>query len=59
MGVCLPWDQCEGCTLVEEEGHLGLGVTTLEEGIKNLEVGHKTLGTLDPPCKYVQEERLS
>jgi hypothetical protein len=31
-------------------------VITMEGGIIHLEVGHRALGALDPPCTFVEEE---
>jgi hypothetical protein len=35
------------------------GLTTLEEGVMYLDVGHRALGALEPPDTYVEEECLS
>jgi len=35
------------------------GVAALEESAVHLEVGHRALAALEPPCTYVKEEDLS
>ena len=50
----IPWDTCQGGWAIRT-----CVVTTLEEGIMPLEVGHEALGALEAPCTYVEDEHLS